>query len=302
VTTAKTGKRTRIAPTPSGFLHIGNVLSFVITASLAEKTGASVLLRIDDLDRDRADKKYVLDIFDTLQFLSIPWNEGPRELSEYEKEYAQFHRMPLYSKMLQELRDGGHVFGCDCSRSVLSGYTTYPGTCRNKNIPLDSNDINWRLRTNDKQIAVKTGSGIRYESMPAAMQDFVIRKKDGFPAYQLASVCDDIYFGVDLVVRGEDLLPSTIAQLYLASLLADNHFADTTFYHHPLLMEDAQSKLSKSAGATSVQFLRAQGKTPADIYTIIANRVGIQGTVPDWPTLADRISFFYPQISQMSIE
>jgi glutamyl/glutaminyl-tRNA synthetase len=294
VTAAKPGmpfKRTRIAPTPSGFLHIGNVLSFVITVSLAQKTGASVLLRIDDLDRDRADKKYVQDVFDTLQFLSIPWNEGPRDLSEYEREYSQFHRVPLYNKMLQELREGGHVFGCDCSRGMLNGHTSYPGTCRDKNIRLDNSGINWRLRTHDKQIAMKTGSGIRYENIPATMQDFVIRRKDGYAAYQLASVCDDRYFGVDLVVRGEDLLPSSVAQLYLASLLDDNDFTANTFCHHPLLLEE-DHKLSKSAGSTSVQFLRTQGKTPSDIYTMIANRLGIQDTVPDWQSLADRISFF----------
>lgn len=286
-----TFRRTRIAPTPSGFLHIGNVLSFVITVSLAQKTGASVLLRIDDLDKERVDKKYVQDIFDTLQFLAIPWNEGPKNVAEYEKEYSQVHRLPLYNKMLQELVDGGHVFGCDCSRSMLSGSTDYPGVCRDKNIPTGNAGINWRIRTNDMPVMMKTMSGTRQESMPGPMRDFVVRKKDGFPAYQLASVCDDMYFDVDLVVRGEDLMASTIAQLYLGSLVSGPHFGNSTFYHHPLLMEDDHVKLSKSAGATSVQFLRAQGKTASDIYTMIANRLGIRETIPDWQSLAGRIVF-----------
>jgi glutamyl/glutaminyl-tRNA synthetase len=284
-------KRTRIAPTPSGFLHIGNILSFVITVSMAQKTGASVLLRIDDLDRERIDKRYVQDIFDTLAFLSIPWNEGPKNVSAYEQEYSQVHRLPLYNKMLQELKEGGYVFGCDCSRSMLSGSEVYPGTCRNKNISLDTHNINWRLYTDNKPVTMNTESGIRYRTLPAAMQDFVIRKKDGFPAYQLASVCDDIYFDVDLVVRGEDLLPSTIAQLHLAALLTKNSFGDSTFYHHQLLKGNSEMKLSKSAGATSVQFLRAQGKTAADIYTMIAHRLGIPETISDWQTLADHMGF-----------
>src|ERR1700761_6754186 len=94
--------KTRIAPTPSGFLHLGNVLSFAITAVIAEKTNAKILLRIDDLDRDRVNKQYVQDIFDTLNFLEIPWDGGPRNFGEYESEYSQVHRMGLYQRVLDQ--------------------------------------------------------------------------------------------------------------------------------------------------------------------------------------------------------
>src|SRR5579863_6846848 len=104
--------KTRIAPTPSGFLHLGNVLSFAITAAIAEKTGAKILLRIDDLDRDRVNREYVEDIFDTLNFLQIPWDEGPRNYKEYESEYSQLYRMDLYQVALQQLKDSGQVFAC----------------------------------------------------------------------------------------------------------------------------------------------------------------------------------------------
>ena len=97
--------KTRIAPTPSGFLHLGNVLSFGITAALARKHGAKILLRIDDLDRTRINKQYVQDIFDTLNFLEIPWDEGPRNIKEYEDSYSQLHRMGVYQEALEQLAD-----------------------------------------------------------------------------------------------------------------------------------------------------------------------------------------------------
>ena len=101
------------------------------------------------------------------------------------------------------------------------------------------------------------------------MQDFIVNKKDGFPAYQLTSVMDDVYYGIDLIVRGMDLWDSTLAQHYLATVLKQDTFLNSTFYHHPLLTAADGSKLSKSAGATSIQYLRKQGKTPGEIYSMI---------------------------------
>ncbi len=255
--------KTRIAPTPSGFLHLGNVFSFLITAALAKRTGAHTLLRIDDLDKDRTDKKYVQDIFDTLQYLDIPWEEGPLNYAEYKSDFSQIHRMPLYEAALQQLKDTGKVFACECSRSDIERVDrsgAYPGTCRGKNIPFDRPGTNWRLRTD--------------RDLPAAVKDFIIRKKNGFPAYQLTSVVDDGHFGVDLVVRGMDLLPSTKAQLFLSSLLPGNPLGGVHFVHHPLLLESPDKKLSKSAGATSLQFLRKKGAKPSDIYSLIEEKAG----------------------------
>lgn len=284
-------KKTRLAPTPSGYLHLGNVLSFVITTALAEKAGAKILLRIDDLDRDRVNKQYVRDIFDTLNFLEIPWHEGPRNFAEYENQYSQMHRLDSYHEALQQLKDTGAVFACTCSRAQIRENNPddiYPGTCRNKNIPLDGKDACWRLKTDDKkELSVKTLYGETIKTtLPATMQNFVIRKKDGYPAYQLASVVDDLHFGVDLIIRGEDLWPSTLAQLYLSDVLGLDNFQKTTFYHHPLLTETAGKKLSKSAGDTSIKYLREHGKKPSDIYTEIAAMLGIQHEqVDNWQLL-----------------
>src|ERR1700755_812419 len=109
-------KKTRIAPTPSGFLHLGNAYSFALTAALAEKYGAKILLRIDDLDRERVQKEYVQDIFDTLNFLELPWDEGPRNVMELERDWSQIHRMGLYKEALDLLREEGDLFACNCSR------------------------------------------------------------------------------------------------------------------------------------------------------------------------------------------
>jgi glutamyl/glutaminyl-tRNA synthetase len=283
--------KTRIAPTPSGFLHLGNVLSFAITAAIAEKSNAKILLRIDNLDRERVRKEYVQDIFDTLNFLEIPWHEGPKNFQEYETEYSQIHRMGLYNDALEQLQDSGQVFACTCSRAQIRSASPdeiYPGTCREKGIPLNIKDACWRLRTDNVEgITINTLSkGKIKTNLPAAMQDFVVRKKDGYPAYQLASVIDDLHFDVDLVVRGEDLYESTLAQAYLTSVLQAEEFKNITFHHHPLLAAASGEKLSKSAGDTSVSYLRGQGKKPGDIFTAISLMLDHDEPVEDWKQLA----------------
>jgi glutamyl/glutaminyl-tRNA synthetase len=283
-------KRTRIAPTPSGFLHLGNVLSFSTTAALAQKHGAKIVLRIDDLDQARASDQYLQDIFDTLNFLEIPWDEGPRNINEFKNSYSQVHRMGLYNDTLEDLRVRERIFACTCSRQQLRGNSTC--ACRDKNIPLNEKDASWRLITNDQaELNIKGYSGqINQALLPDDMHNFTVRRKDGLPSYQLASVVDDLYYGIDLIIRGQDLWPSTLAQHELANTLHKSDFHDITFYHHPLLMEPGGEKLSKSAGATSVRYLRRSGKTPIDIYRIISALLGINTEIDTWQQLANGIS------------
>ncbi|MFD2873318.1 glutamate--tRNA ligase family protein [Mucilaginibacter ximonensis] len=266
--------RTRIAPTPSGYLHVGNALSFALTAALARKAGAKILLRIDDLDQQRVNVDYVQDIFDTLNFLEIPWDEGPRNMAGYQGQWSQIHRTDSYTEALQLLEHKREVFACRCSRSQLQG-NSYPGNCINKSIPLDTPDTAWRLYTDDRLIKLKTlNEGLINTRLPESMKNFVVKKKDGHPAYQLASVVDDLMFGVDLIIRGEDLYSSTLAQLFLADVLGYRKYQDTTFYHHLLIMQDGEKKLSKSAGSTSIKHLRREGKKAADVYSIIGAILG----------------------------
>jgi glutamyl/glutaminyl-tRNA synthetase len=220
--------------------------------------------------------------------MEIPWTEGPKNYHEYENEYLQIYRLPLYTKALTHLREHGHVYACTCSRSRVAAQNEggmYPGTCRDLGIPLDTPGVAWRLFTDTRELTVKTLSGTVKTALPSAIQDFIVRKKDGFPAYQLASLVDDIHFDVDLIVRGDDLWHSTLAQVYLSSLIEANTFSDATFHHHKLLSVDGE-KLSKSAGATSIQYLRGQHKSPADIYVLIAEMLGVEEPVPDFETLS----------------
>lgn len=284
--------KTRIAPTPSGYLHLGNVLSFALTAWLASQADAVILLRIDDMDRQRAQPAYIEDIFETLRFLNIPWHEGPRNYDEFEANWSQRQRLPQYEQQLQVLAAKGEVFACNCSRSQLSRDAAgagYNGTCRHRNLPLAMTHVNWRLRTDEHAcVTVNTPGGSVKTLLPDEMKDVVIRKKDGYPAYQLSSVVDDLLFGVDFIVRGVDLWSSTLVQLYLAERMGNNSFGESSFYHHKLLTDGGDSKLSKSAGATSVQYLRGQGNSAAAIYGMIGEMMGWNEGIGSWEQLGER--------------
>ncbi|MEB2775900.1 glutamate--tRNA ligase family protein [Algoriphagus sp. D3-2-R+10] len=272
-------KLTRFAPTPSGFIHLGNLYSFLVTKALAEKTGAKILLRIDDLDRDRYRTEYVQDIFDTLDFMEISYDQGPKTVQEFEQEWSQIHRMNSYLQALEQIRSKNLVFACDCTRKKIqqldsSGY--YLGHCQVRNIPLERNETCWRMDTFDTDfIKINTYSeGEKSYTLPEDSAFFIVRKKDKLPAYQLTSLIDDTHYGVNLIVRGNDLLGSTLDQQILANGLGINSFQEATFHHHPLLKGPKNKKLSKSDGAISIQFLRKEGKKPADIYQIIGEMIG----------------------------
>jgi glutamyl-tRNA synthetase len=247
---------------------VGNILSFAITSALAKKNNAKVLLRIDDLDQARANEEYMQDIFDTLNYLEIHWDVGPRNVQDFRDNWSQTHRMELYNDALSRLCNKGLVFACTCSRQQIKD--SQHCTCLEKHIPLDTENAAWRLITGEKELAIRNYNGVMVQTiLPPEMQNFVIRRRDGIPAYQLASVVDDLHYNIDLIVRGEDLWPSTIAQHELALALDESRFSEITFYHHPLLTEASGQKLSKSAGSTSIKYLREHGKSPSDIYTMI---------------------------------
>ncbi len=284
--------KVRIAPTPSGYLHIGNVLSFALTAALAEREQARILLRIDDMDQQRANANYIQDIFDTLNFLELPWHEGPRDVQEFNAEWSQVHRMPLYHEALKRLQQIGELFACDCSRSqikALSADESYPGTCCHKALNFNEEQVNWRIQTPpNTQVSINVWQQKEQTAtLPASIQYFVVRKKDGNPAYQLSSVVDDMHFGITHIVRGADLWPSTLAQLYLAQALGADDFGQVQFYHHRLITGAGGQKLSKSAGATSVKYLREQGYKPGQVYQHIADTMQLEQTITNLQQLAE---------------
>ena len=257
---------------------------------MAKKDNAKVLLRIDDLDQARASDKYIQDIFDTLNYLEIPWDRGPSDLQDFSDNWSQANRMELYQEALTQLRDRGLVFACTCSRQQVKN--SQPCACLGRHIPLDTENAAWRLITGTTTLEIRNYNGdITHAALPPEMQNFVIRRRDGIPAYQLASVMDDLHYNIDLIVRGQDLWSSTIAQHELALALGESRFSRIKFCHHPLLLEESGRKLSKSAGSASISYLREHGGKPSAIYTMIGKMIGIQDALGNWSELASFLNF-----------
>jgi glutamyl-tRNA synthetase len=262
--------RSRIAPTPSGYLHIGNAYNFLLTENIVRSTYGHLRLRIDDLDALRVRPDYVQDIFESLLWLSIRYDEGPRDIQDQELQFSQRLRLAEYEKLLNALVATNLVFACSCSRKELLEHSRdgqYTGTCLQKHIPLDAPDVSWRIRTPETTTALFEDRVLgqqRFE-LWEIQRHFVIRRRDGLPAYHVASLADDMAYGINTIVRGQDLLSSTAAQLYLADVLGLDAFQNASFYHHPLIADVAGQKLSKSAGSSSLKAMRAAGVSANDI-------------------------------------
>ncbi|MDX5482636.1 MAG: glutamate--tRNA ligase family protein [Hymenobacteraceae bacterium] len=273
--------KTRIAPTPSGYLHLGNALSFALTWAVARKQNGKVLLRIDDLDNTRFRKAYLHDIFDTLRFMGLDYDEGPKDATDFTRHYSQHLRLPEYRKLLDKLVGSGMIYACPCSRSqiaALSPQGTYPLTCRSKQVPLDTPGVAWRVRVPENEVITFNDLLLKNCTVPLAqeMPDFVVRRKDGIPAYQIASLADDLMMGVNLIVRGEDLLTSTAAQLFLAQHAGATAFTQATFLHHPIILESDGHKLSKSHQSLSIHQMRRSGLQAPELWRLLAEKLGWQ--------------------------
>lgn len=269
---------TRIAPTPSGFLHEGNIFSFLLTRALADKFNGRIILRIDDLDGERCRKEYLDDIFACLSLLDIRYDAGPANTADFLTNHSQQLKLEYYNKWLETLKTTGLVYACSCSRKKINELSVSGQircACRMKHLPLNTAGTALRIF-----VPAETGitindelSGRQVIKLSSLMGDFVICRRDGKPAYQLTSVIDDVDAGVNYIVRGEDLLPSTAAQLYLASLLQLPSFSQSKFLHHPLLRDPDGVKLSKSAGSLSIKSRMETGINPREISANLDSRV-----------------------------
>ena len=258
--------RLRLAPTPSGFLHLGNALNFTLNwlaaKSVAHLNGGPHLhpspqlcLRIDDLDADRKRPEYIQDITDSLNWLGLDWEGVPVFQSDES-------RISLYHKVLQQLRDQDLLFACRKSRRDLEPFGgAYPVHFREQNISLDAPDVAWRIKTPP--------------NFP--LPDFVVRRRDGIPAYQVASFADDVAMRITHVIRGADLEHSTEAQRFLATVLSEDKFLKINFLHHPLLLDDSGEKLSKSAGSSALKTLREAHQGPEIVFQTIGAWLGLEG-------------------------
>lgn len=251
--------KTRIAPTPSGFLHLGNALNFVFNALLASvHPDGQLLLRIDDMDTDRKRPEYIEDIFCTLDWLGIEWTEGPSGPDDFEKNWSQLLRLPDYQKALEACRP--FVFPCLMSRKDLEPFRgQYPDELRQQICTLDSAGVNWRADTPEG----------------APMPCFVIRRRDGKPAYQLVSLCDDITFCTTHIIRGDDLQPSSTSQQWLAAQLGWTTFQSVQMFHHSLIYDAPGIKRSKSAGGIALREKYTKNESAAFVFQEAANWLGL---------------------------
>lgn len=289
--------KTRIAPTPSGFLHIGNTLSFLYTWLLARKLGGQVQLRIDDLDKGRKRSEYVEDIFHTLKWLGMDWDSGPRNSADFERHHSQHLKLPQYQAALDKLRLQHNLYACDCSRKQWKSKSSnglYPKTCRELEKPFHADNMAWRIKSQSCNISIDDLLSPQKQVSPhEEMGDFIIRKKDKLPAYQIGSVIDDITAGTNLIIRGEDLWGSSVAQLYLSQLLKDQTLPSASWIHHPLLVDSQGQKLSKSEGATAVMHLREKADGRTQLFRAFSAWVGMENN--DMPSLDQLLQEFNPE-------
>ena len=275
----------RLAPTPSGFLHLGNALNFTLTWLLTRRAGGTLHLRIDDLDRARFRPAYLDNIFQTLEWLGLDYDAGPTGPDDFERHYSQRHFLPTYEAALQAVRTAhlGRFYACRCSRTDLARATpapngAYPGTCRAGTVSLDTPETAWRAHLPEEARITFTDlhQGPLAIALAHELGDFIVRKKDGVAAYQVASVLDDVRLGVNFIVRGLDLLPSTAAQLWLATVLPGTEsFRQTRFFHHSLLLDEAGQKLSKSTQTGQQRGILVEAAHPRVVYKTVARLLGL---------------------------
>jgi glutamyl-Q tRNA(Asp) synthetase len=272
---------TRFAPSPTGYLHLGHAANAVWVWGLARALGGRVLLRLEDHDRGRCRPAYESALLDDLEWLGLEPDIGAvAEIRSSASPLRQSDSGSEYAAALERL--GADVFVCDCSRKGLAGKggdvvnqeTPYPGRCRDRGLePAPGRGLRLRMAPGaERFVDARLG---RQEQYPAEQcGDLLLRDRVGQWTYQFAVVVDDLRQGVDLIVRGEDLLSSTGRQIRLGRLLGRP--AVPAFLHHPLIRNPDGAKLSKSRGDTGIRELREAGAAPAEVLGRAAWLTGLQ--------------------------
>ena len=278
--------RGRLAPSPTGYLHLGHARTFWVAAERARAAGGVLVLRNEDLDAVRFRLDFVAAMLEDLHWLGLGWQEGP-DVGGPHAPYDQSRRRPLYRAALERLHSAGLIYPCTRSRrDVLEAIgaphegagaddePVYPREFRpppgTPLPPLDATiGVNWRLRVpDDEELGFADGcQGAQRAVAGREFGDFLVWRKDDVPSYQLACVVDDAAMGITEVVRGADLIKSTFRQLLLYRAL---QAAAPRFYHCPLMCDDRGQRLAKRHDALSLRTLRAQGVTPAELIPRLA--------------------------------
>lgn len=272
---------TRLAPSPTGALHLGNIRTFLVNWALARQRGWRVILRIEDLDGPRVKQGADRQLIDTLQWLGLDWDEGP---------YYQSYNLRPYSEALRQLAAQGDVYPCRCTRSeILEASVSaphgdhelrYSGTCRPEE-PISYNweedtsgYVGWRLRVPagevviEDQFAATTTCNLEHST-----GDFLVATKGGTPSYQLAVVVDDARQSVDRIVRGDDLLASVPRQSLIYDRLGLTNLPQ--YWHLPLVVGEDGRRLAKRHGDTRIDSYRAAGVRPTRLVGLIARWSGL---------------------------
>jgi glutamyl-tRNA synthetase len=258
-------------------LHLGHARTFWIAQERARNRGGQLILRNEDLDRDRCKPEFVRDMIEDLRWFGFKWDEGPDVGGPFAS-YNQSERLPSYVDTWRALHHTGLIYPSPHSRKDVQGALMAPhddmgeplfppelrsprGAGSEYTLP---GEVNWRFRVPDGRTIVFQDGRLGEIRRTAGVDfgDFLIWRKDGFPSYELAVVYDDHAMQISEVVRGEDLLTSTARQLLLYEALA---WQPPEFYHGPLMRDDAGARLAKRTAALSLRSLRQQGRTPEDI-------------------------------------
>jgi len=292
-----TGPTTRFAPAPTGRLHLGHLVNALYVWGLARAQGGRVILRIEDHDRQRCRPEFEAALLDDLDRLEIAADRpSTAELRAGASPYRQSDNGPTYAAAVERLVTTCDVYACDCSRTTFSRWRQAngrpwsgpgcPGTCLGRALP----------RRADLGLRVALGDGdegwddllLGLRAGPVARDgDLLVRDRNGNWTYALCVVVDDLRHGVDLVVRGEDLLEATPAQIRLGRVLGRP--APPRFAHHPLVRRPDGSKLSKADGATAIGSRLDEGATPSALFGEAASGVGLvaDGRAVSWREAAD---------------
>lgn len=276
--------RGRFAPSPSGRMHLGNIFSAVLSWLFVRTEGGTLVLRVEDLDPQRCRREYADQLYEDLMWLGLDYEEGAYRGGPHAS-YFQSKRGDFYRRALEQLDNQGLLYPCFCTRAELhvaeaphrsDGTLIYPGTCAclsQKEAAQRALTISpaLRLRVPSETIGFLDGCcGWYEEQLALECGDFILCRKDGVAAYQLAVVVDDAAMDITQVVRGRDLLSSTPRQLLLYRLLG---LKPPVFFHIPLLLSPSGRRLSKRDGDLDIGCLRKYFR-PEDLFGRIAFLLG----------------------------
>lgn len=284
--------RGRIAPSPTGWLHLGHARTFWTAFERVREAGGTLVLRNEDLDPQRSKPEFVSAFIEDLHWLGIDWQEGP-DIGGPFAPYDQSRRRETQRRILVELINGGGVFACTCSRKDIQSASNaphgadeeplYSGACRQRGVVDDPSaaarlePAAWGLEAGVRfslRLRVSDGRGVGFVDGHCGAQshvagrdfgDFVLWRHDDVPAYQLAVVADDLAMRITEVVRGADLLVSTARQLLLYEALGQSPPA---WYHCPLVTDATGQRLAKRNDALGLRALRAEGRSPEQVRSM----------------------------------